>query len=475
MTTIVTTADNTLAFPQVRSHARNWLPWLYLVVALPAIVLFSVIMAPVQVADEFNHTKRADQISRGTMLKRIGGAVDGGIATYGHIFDELYFHPERKVSEVMAVRAGKVRFNVPDSDENFQNTAQYGPLLYIPDAVGITAGKVMDLTVAHTLLLTRILNGFVSAAIAFAALRILRRGKALAFTTLLLPMSLSAFGSASPDSQMIALTILASAIVSRAVDERRHATDGELALFLAIVIATTMARPSQLALLALLPAMSGWRQSPWRPKVAPLALTLVVIVLWIVLLLLWLMPPTTPPGSNVADQFRIIVTKPWSLPLALLSSFANDWVDLWVSVIGRFGWYDTPMPKWVGTVGALACLCAALAPGNRPPYLRPALWSLVTVSAVTLAIAAALYMSWTPVGNATVHALQGRYLLPILPLLGWLVPAYGSRIATVLRPLWIVVFAFPVLSLPMAVWTLMDRYYGSWADMQIALTALLLP
>jgi hypothetical protein len=64
-----------------------------------------------------------------------------------------------------------------------------------------------------------------------------------------------------------------------------------------------------------------------------------------------------------------------------------------VSVIGRFGWYDTPMPKWVGTVGALACLCAALAPGNRPPYLRPALWSLVTVSAVTLAIASALYMT----------------------------------------------------------------------------------
>lgn len=59
------------------------------------------------------------------------------------------------------------------------------------------------------------------------------------------------------------------------------------------------------------------------------------------------------------------------------------------------------------------------------------------------------------------HGLQGRYLLPILPLLGWLVPAYGSRIATVLRPLWIVVLAFPVLSLPMAVWTLMDCYYGS--------------
>jgi uncharacterized membrane protein len=474
MTTVVTTADYTLAVPRVRSRARDWLPSLYVVVALPAIVLFSIIMAPVQVADEFSHTMRADQISRGTMLKRIGGTVDGGIATYGHIFDELYFHPERKVSEVMAVRAGKVRFNLPDSDENFQNTAQYGPLLYIPGAVGITTGKAMGWTVAHTLLLTRILNGFVSAAIAFAALRILRHGKALAFTILLLPMSLSTFGSASQDAPLIALTILASAILSRAVDERRLATDGELALFLAIVIATTMARPSQLTLLTLLPAMSRWRQSPWRPKVALLAVTLVVIVLWIVTLRVWLMPPT-PPEWNVADQFRIIVTKPWSLPLALLRSLADNWVDLWVSVIGKFGWYDTPLPKWVGTVGALACLCAALAGGNRPPYLRPALWSLLTFGAMTLAIAAALYMSWTPVGNATVHGLQGRYFLPILPLLGWLVPPFSSRIATVVSPLWIVIFAFPVMALLVAVGTLMDRYYGSWADMQIALTMLLLP
>ena len=58
---------------------------------------------------------------------------------------------------------------------------------------------------------------------------------------------------------------------------------------------------------------------------------------------------------------------------------------------------------------------------------------------------------------------------------GWLVPAHSSRIATVVSPLWIVIFGFPVMSLLVAVWTLMDRYYGSWADMQIALTALLLP
>ena len=54
-------------------------------------------------------------------------------------------------------------------------------------------------------------------------------------------------------------------------------------------------------------------------------------------------------------------------------------------------------------------------------------------------------------------------------------PGLCSRIATVVSPLWIVIFAFPVMALLVAVGTLMDRYYGSWANMQIALTMLLLP
>ncbi len=473
MATLDSAAADLLAVSPARSRTANRLAWFYLVLALPLVVLFATIMAPVQVADEFNHAMRADQISRGTLLERIGGVIDGGVAAFGHIFDGLYFHPENKVTVEMATRAGDIGFDLPDSEQNFQNTAQYGPLLYVPDAIGIAIGKAAGWKVAHTLLLARILNGVASALIAFAALLILRHGRALAFTTLLLPMSLSAFGSASQDAPVIALTILAAALVSRAVDERRLATTCEFALFLAIVVATTMARPSQFALLALLPAMGGWRQGSLQAKAILFGLALIAIAAWIVTLRLWLMPPTAPDW-NVGDQFRLIVTQPLTLPLATIKTLARDWFDLWGSVIGRFGWYDAPMPRWVQPVGAAACLCALLAPGNRPPFFRPAFWALATFIAAILAIAAALYMSWTAVGKDTVDGFQGRYVLPILPLLGWLIPAYGPRLSRMLSPLWIAVFAFPVVLIPTAVWTLMDRYYGSWDNMQAALTALLL-
>ena len=174
MATLDSAAADLLAVSPARSRTANRLAWFYLVLALPLVVLFATIMAPVQVADEFNHAMRADQISRGTLLERIGGVIDGGVAAFGHIFDGLYFHPENKVTVEMATRAGDIGFDLPDSEQNFQNTAQYGPLLYVPDAIGIAIGKAAGWKVAHTLLLARILNGVASALIAFAALLIVR-------------------------------------------------------------------------------------------------------------------------------------------------------------------------------------------------------------------------------------------------------------------------------------------------------------
>jgi hypothetical protein len=63
----------------------------------------------------------------------------------------------------------------------------------------------------------------------------------------------------------------------------------------------------------------------------------------------------------------------------------------------------------------------------------------------------------------------------ILPLIAWLVPAYGPRLTRMLNPLWFVVTVFPLLSFGVVPWVIMDRYYGSWTVMGDALRALLLP
>jgi uncharacterized membrane protein len=449
------------------------LAWLFLFYALPMVLVFSVAMAPLQVADEYAHFLRADQVSRGVVMQQLGGIVDGGVYAFGHLFEGFHFHPEVKEGANLATRAGEIGWVAPDHDENFQNTAQYGPLLYAPQILGIDIGRALSLSIARTLLLARLLNGALACAVGFLALRLCRRGLALTFTTLLLPMTLSQFGSASQDAMIVSLSILAVTIVSRVIDERRAASTWEFAIIALIAMATTMGRPSQIALGLLALPMLGWRDgSLWRKVLIGIA-ALVPAMIWLGLLTR-LMPPT-PPTWSVAKQFAHMISGPLVFPTVIADTFGGNWRAIVTSIIGVFGWLDTPMPTWFYEIAIACCLCALFAPGNRPPYLRPALWGVAALVGTLLTICAALYMSWSDVGAPTVGGLQGRYFLVILPLIAWLVPAYGPRLTRMLNPLWFVVTVFPLLSFGVVPWVIMDRYYGSWTVMGDALRALLLP
>src|SRR5271168_2816010 len=112
-----------------------WLPWLFLAYAIPAIVFLSISMPPFQVADELNHALRADQISHGSLLsKQLGGPVDADLAAFGSLYQNMWFHPEVKQTVELARQAGAARWSGSRQEVNFQNTAQYGPLLYFPQA-----------------------------------------------------------------------------------------------------------------------------------------------------------------------------------------------------------------------------------------------------------------------------------------------------------------------------------------------------
>src|SRR6266436_5802756 len=64
--------------PRLANLVETKLPWLFLIYAIPSVIVLSLIMPPFQVADELGHIERADQISRGRMISDIlGGTIDG--------------------------------------------------------------------------------------------------------------------------------------------------------------------------------------------------------------------------------------------------------------------------------------------------------------------------------------------------------------------------------------------------------------
>jgi uncharacterized membrane protein len=463
--------------PSSRSRLANVvetkLPWLFLIYALPAVVALSIMMPPFQVADEMAHIKRADQISRGKMISdRFGGAVDGGWVPIEDPYRGMYFHPEVKQTVALAHAAGAIRWSGP-KDLNFENTAQYGPFLYVPQVIGLLLGRLPGISLAQTLLVARVINGIAACVVGFLALSICRRGRALTFATLLLPMTLSEFGSASQDALLISLSILAVAMASRALTGQRPAGRAEFAVFAFIVVATTLARPPHFALAFLAPAFLGSRDPAWRSKGLIAALAIGTVICWM-LILSGLTPPV-PPELSLSGQFHHLLADPLLLPTVMMNSFAEKGPWLLKSVIGYLGFTDTLMPNWYYLAVAGALIVALIAPENRGPVLWPATLALLTFVALLTALCAALYMTWTPLGRATINGLQGRYILPVLPLLAWAIPECGPRLERVLAPAWYPVLLFPLMTMAVTPAVIMERYYGSWTIMAESLKALLLP
>jgi hypothetical protein len=451
------------------------LPWLFLIYALPSVIVLSLIMPPFQVADEPEHIERADQISRGVMISDIlGGTIDGSWIVIGALYQNMPFHPEVKQTVALAREAGAIRWSGPKDHANFQATAQYGPFLYLPQVIGVAFGRLAGLSLARTLVAARLINGFAACVVGFLALSICKRGRALTFATLLLPMTLSQFSSASQDGLLISLSILAVAMASRALTAERPASTVEFAAFAFIVVATTLARPPQFALAFLAPAFVGRRDSELGSKGMIAGVAVVAVVCWM-RILSGLTPPV-PSDHSLSGQIQRLLADPLLLPTVMLNSFAHSGVWLLETLVGYLGWIDTQMPTWYYLTAAGALVIAMIAPNGRDR--RPALWpgtlAILAFAALLMAVSAALYITWTPVGEATIRGMQGRYLLPVLPLLAWVVPEYGSRLDRMLAPAWYPVLLFPLITLAVTPVSIMERYYGgSWLVMTQSLKALL--
>jgi len=450
------------------------LPWLFLSYALPAVFVLSIIMAPFQVADELAHIKRADQISRGKMIAdRLGGTIDGSWVAMGALYQNMWFHPEVKQTIALAREAGAIRWSGPKEHVNFQDTARYGPFLYVPQVIAVLFGRLAGLSLAQTLVAARVVNGLTACLIGFFALTICGCGRALTFAALLLPMTLSQFSSASQDALLISLSILAVAMASRLLTEQRLASTAEFAIFAGIVVATTLARPPQFALALLTPAFLGRRDPARRSKMLIAAVAVMAVICWL-RILADLTPPLAPELSP-SGQFRLLLADPLLLPTLMMNSFAQYGLWLRKTVIGYLGWTDTPMPDWYYLTAEGTLIIALITTGNRGPVLWRGTLSLLTFVALFTALCAALYVTWTPLGQATINGIQGRYILGVLPLLAWAIPEYGPRLERVLAPTWYPVLLFPLMTLAVTPVVIMERYYGSWTVMAQSLKALLLP
>lgn len=165
------------------------------------------------------------------------------------------------------------------------------------------------------------------------------------------------------------------------------------------------------------------------------------------------------PGEQLAfvfaDLFRFF-------GILLSTVFETDLLPYsWASMLGILGWTNIPLhPLVYGTLGLTVFLCwfsGEKAPntltGTGPISLQ------VTIFTASIGITLCLlYLQWTGVGGPTVEGFQGRYIIPVLPMILALAPLKLSLLDSSGRRK-ILVFGTSTPVLMIALLTMSVHYY----------------
>ena len=408
-----------------------------------------------QVPDEPAHIARVGSVLRGEIIgyrlkssNPLTGAPDAGVTgNYGLALASIAGNGE--TAPLPASASAKARLTwvraIPWSPTpmfiSCVNTAAYAPVAYIPAALGLGIAIEAGVRPHNAAIAARFGNVVAFAALGCLALLLAGRGRLLMLVTLGLPMTIWLAGSCNQDGLLIAVAVLAIALLTRR--DRTSFWTGAASL---AVLALQKPPFASLMLLPLIaPAAAGMS---WMKRIAASLLVIIPAMLWSVLVIQHVAVPLLPsapyhpgplwPGDPhrlfhtaiAGAQLQVILRHPLRLALQPFFNQIPGFPPIWTQMIGMLGPFTIQVPESVRLPFTVALLSSVAALMSEVPTLgqRRGTFLLALLAAISCAelIYMVEYLTWTPVGFPIIEGVQGRYFLPLLPvltlILGRLIP-----------------------------------------------------
>jgi hypothetical protein len=443
--------------------ARVRLEYVFLVIALVWGIPQVFLVPPLQVPDEEAHWFRAWAMTEG----QITAGRDGTLtlpAGFGRI-DDLYTRMAGSVGYLTVSLDGQPGFsgyadlfNAPASGtvKVVSRVANYSPIGYLPQAVGIGLGRLVGASPLTCFYLARLANLLAAVTLLFFAIRLAPFGKQLYVLLALLPMTMFELASASCDALTLSGAIFFTALVLWA---GKHATL-RAADVAAIVVAAALLltiKPGYWAIVLLVllvrPPQLGGRGRYWA-----FAGGSVAAVAGATLLIFLLSSTQAAVGAATGPHAQLLYMSQHPLSVARIfwDNFQNGLLDWTLGTIGTLGWLTISLPQAFSLFVLVAGLVFFMGMEEETGlqlWRRAVLAGVAVVVFLTLAVA--LYVFLEPAGSPRVF-FQGRYLTPVWLLL--LLSAYGVRFVNRYRR---TLFIIAVLVVIMAenLHVLLSRYH----------------
>ncbi len=414
------------------------IPHIFLLLALCFGISFALLTPPFQSPDEYNHFYRSWQVSEGHFSpeqidgNRLGGVLPASLDSLKNQFSYLKNDyaartSGQKIRHALSLLAEPGRRTFLD----FPNTAIYAPTAYVPQATGILVSRLFTDRVLIHFYAARLGNLAVWIALLFYALRRMPFQQSGFGYLALLPSSLFLSATCNADIVTNGLSFWVIALACRVTAMGREKLSFTACEKTAFLLAAATTAVNKLILvpfgaLAVLPALKHGRTA-LRKSALPLGIMLTLAVIWGRLANSWFIPydcyapewrdaQTLNPGVNPSAQMDYILCHPFYFAATVVKSLFHSAPSLAAHVVGKFGWEKNYLPAW--TLALLWLAMALLAFSEKNLLLAPQRLWLAAIGFVSVLLwAVTMYALWCPVGSGSLDNWQGRYFVPVLPLI----------------------------------------------------------
>ena len=381
--------------------------WLRPLLLLALGISFMFILPPAAPPDEAHHFYRAFEIScRNLFSRSFPGGAGGNILPAGI---EAYADPSAVLDWGNA------------SPLIFSNTALYFPTCYLPQALGI---RIERLFTNHTMAIFyagRAANFAAAYVLSILALKRMPFGKNILFIIMCFPVTLQEMVSLSPDAVTNALSFFLLAEVLRLCHEGKRITKRQFILLLVCSLWLSVAKVIYIAvaLVAVLLPASLYKDGKTARRARLLLLLAPVIANILSMSYSARFIGDLTAGVSAAGQVKFALTNPVLVLLAVIRSTAQD-LQFWIRSMTAdyMGSLNLPVNPGVCLVLMMLTAFAVVdADAEEEQRSRRISLSLMLLAFFGfLAMLGSLYVTWTVVGAGKVNGIQGRYLIPFVPM-----------------------------------------------------------
>jgi uncharacterized membrane protein len=445
----------------------------YVVLASLFGLAFLVLTPPFQVPDEDAHFYRSVEVSEGHLIARKEGNYTGdelpvAVKSLVDRFVTLGTIPEQKTTAREVLESGAVR---DESDGRefvaFSNAAMHPPLAYLPQALGVRLARLVSSCVLAWFYAGRLFNLFAATAVTFFAIRLTPVGK-WSFTALALtPMTLFEAASLSADALTNAVSFLLIAQVLACAcspGERAGSRDRARLALSGFAIGSTKLAYFLLPLCyVLIPVqVMGSRRRWWIGFGLFLAATFLAVLGWALVVRHIYSPADPREGMDPPGQILHMRSNPVEFLFAL-GRTTSYWRLLAEEYLGYLGLLDTRLPGWL-LLAEFALLIVVFL-GDYDPRaaltIRQAALAASVALVVGLTVLVIVHVTWDKPGAPNI-SVQGRYFIPIGPLIAIAIARFGRLIPSAVRKTFAAVPIAATAFIPVVLFLSLDRVFDRY-------------